>query len=509
MRHLAGLPEFGNIAAMTDFPFTLPAAALPWDGAPLSGRLGVVHPGDERPFASVAVASARDVDAVVARARAAFDAGPWPRLTPNERGVILRRAADLIEGARGELGALQAAETGIPIAQFMGMHVSRTAENFRFFSDVVNTAAGESYEQTGRYLSVVTRQAAGVAVILSPWNAPLILASMKAAAALALGNAVILKPSEYAPLSVLRMAELLHQAGVPEDILQVVCGAGEPTGAALVDHSGVDVIGFIGGTATGKRIMAAASATLKKVGLELGGKSANIILASADLDRAVDGSLMGIYLGNGEQCLAGSRIFVEEAVADAFIAAFVARTKALKIGDPMDPATEIGPLAFRAHYDRVMGFAAQIAGDAGYRLLAGGGRAPGFATGLYFAPTVVEAANNALPLCQQEIFGPFAMIQRVRDLDDALARANDSDYGLVSYIWSNDLNAVMKAQRTLKAGTIWVNTPMARDVRAPFGGMKQSGLGRDGIKGSVDLFTEEKTVMIPQEPFPLPQLGRG
>ncbi len=489
--------------------YTLPAAAMPWDGAPLVDRLGVLHPANEKPFASVPLASADDIGAMVARARAAFDLGPWPRLTPSERGTILRRAADLIEGAREELAALQAMETGIPISQFMGMHVSRTAENFRFFSDVVNTAAGETYEQTGRYLSIVTRQPAGVAAILSPWNAPLILASMKAAAALALGNVVILKPSEYAPLSVLRLAELLYQAGVPDDVLQVACGPGQPTGAALVEHAGVDVIGFIGGTATGKRIMAAASATLKKVGLELGGKSANIILASADLDRAVDGSLMGIFMGNGEQCLAGSRILVEASVADPFIDAFVARTKALKVGDPMDPTTEIGPLAFRAHYDRVMSFAAQIEANPAYTLLAGGGRPPGFDEGLYFAPTVVEAAHNALPLCQQEIFGPFAMIQRVRNLDDALARANDSDFGLVSYIWSNDLGAVMKAQGALKAGTVWVNTPMARDVRAPFGGIKQSGIGRDGIKGSVDLFTEEKTVMIPQAPFDLPKLGMG
>jgi acyl-CoA reductase-like NAD-dependent aldehyde dehydrogenase len=277
----------------------------------------------------------------------------------------------------------------------------------------------------------------------------------------------------------------------------------------LVAHPGIDAVGFIGGTATGRRIMADAANGLKKVGLELGGKSANIILASADLDCAVDGSLLGFLAGNGEQCLAGARILVEDSIADRFCDAFVARVEQVRVGDPFASDTELGPLAFKAHYDRVMAFAREAQEDDNYKVLTGAKPVEGFDRGYFFAPTVVEAKNNASRLCQEEIFGPFVTIQRVSDLDDALERANDSQYGLVSYIWSDDLPSVMKARRELKAGTVWVNTPMARDLRAPFGGFKQSGIGRDGLPGSIELFTEEKTTMIPQEPLALPNLGLG
>ena len=487
----------------------LPAAARGWHSQGDQSGLVLVNPATEAPFATVPAADRAAIDRAVRVARQAFDAGPWRRMTPAERSRILVRISEAVLQHADELAMLQSLETGLVLSQSRGMHVSRTAENFRFFAEVNSGLAGESYEQTGRYLSIVTREPVGVAALISPWNAPLVLASMKMAAALALGNCVIVKPSEYAPLATLRLGEIANAAGLPEGTLQIVCGTGGEAGQALVEHPGVDVVGFIGGTDTGRRIMATAAGTLKKVGLELGGKSANIVLASANLESAIDGSLLAIFAGNGEQCLAGSRILVEESVADRFIDAFVARTAALKVGDPFAADTEIGPLAFKAHYDRVLGFAGQVAGDPGYRLLTGGAAAPGFDRGYYFQPTVVEAASNELPLCQNEIFGPFAVIQRVRDLDDALARANQSEFGLVSYVWSDDLPAVMRARRELRAGTVWVNTAMTRDLRAPFGGFKQSGLGRDGLPGSIELFTEEKTTMIPQEPLALPRIGLG
>lgn len=472
--------------------------------APNAQRL--VYAASEEAYADVPHASAADVSSAVLRARAAFEKGPWRRMAAAERGAVLTRAADTILAYGEELAVLHTLETGVPISQARGMHVPRCADNIRFFGELVNSLAGESYEQTGRYLSIVTREPIGVGLLISPWNAPLVLTSMKLGACIALGNSMIVKPSEYAPLSVLRLVELLHQSGVPRDVVQVLTGPGASTGQALVEHPGIDAVGFVGGTATGRQIMATAAGTLKKVGLELGGKSANIVLASADFDRALDGSLLGIFASNGQQCLAGSRILVEAAIADRFIEAFVARVNNLKIGDPFADDTEIGPLAFAAHYDRVMAFA-ETARGSDYQVLAGGTRAIGFERGYYFAPTVVETADNSSALCQQEIFGPFVMIQRVADLDDALAKANDSAFGLVSYIWSDDLPSVMRARRELRAGTVWVNTPMARDLRAPFGGYKQSGIGRDGLPGSVELFTEEKTTMIPQEPLALPRLG--
>ena len=319
---------------------------------------------------------------------------------------------------------------------------------------------------------------------------------------------MIVKPSEYAPLAVLRLIELVHEAGVPAGVVQVVCGPGNGAGQALVKHPEIDVVGFIGGTETGKRIMADAAQSLKKVGLELGGKSANIILASADLGRAIDGSLLGIFAGNGEQCLAGSRIMVEDSVADEFIAKFSARVRSMIVGDPFDETTEIGPMAFAAHFHRLLDFAAKARNDAAYTVLAGATAAPGFDKGYFFSPTAVEAKDNMTDLCQQELFGPFVTIQRIRNLGDGIRRANESDFGLAAYVWTDDVPSMMQARRELRAGTIWVNTPMTRDLRSPFGGYKQSGIGRDGLPGSIELFTEEKTTLVPQDPLTLPKLGQ-
>ena len=483
-------------------------AGLAWaSGEPREGNSRLIYAASEEPLVDVPDASEADVEAAVARAREAFASGPWRQMLPAQRTAVLARIADAVLAHADELAVLHTLETGIPIAQSRHMHVPRAAENFHFFGEVTASLAGESYEQTGRYLTIVTREPIGLGLVIAPWNAPLVLGSMKLAAGLALGNSMIVKPSEYAPLSLLRLSEIMREAGLPEGVAEVVTGPGATTGAALVAHPGIDAVGFIGGTVTGRRIMADAAATLKKVGLELGGKSANIVLASADLERAVDGSLLGFLAGNGEQCLAGTRILVEEAVADRFIEAFVARVKQVRVGDPFASDTELGPLAYAAHYERVLAFAEEAREGKEYRVLTGAARAEGFKCGYFFAPTVVETQGNAGRLCREEIFGPFVTIQRVRDLDDALERANDSDYGLVSYIWSNDLPSVMKARRALQAGTVWVNTPMARDLRAPFGGYKQSGVGRDGLPGSVELFTEEKTTIIPQERFDIPKLG--
>lgn len=486
-------------------------AGLDWassQNAP-AGHSRLIYAATEEPLVDVPDAGEADVAAAVALARETFAHGPWRRMPAAERARLMAGFETAILARGDELATLQVLETGMPFSQVRSMHVTRTAENFRFFGELSTSLHGETYDQTGRYLSIVTREPVGVALLIAPWNAPLVLGSMKMAAAIALGNCVIVKPSEYAPLAILRLVEILEEAGLPKGVVQVICGTGAVAGSALVRHPGVDVVGFIGGTQTGRRIMADAAGTLKKVGLELGGKSANIILASADLERALDGTLLGFLAGNGEQCLAGTRIMLEESIADEFIAKLAARVNNVRIGDPFAPDTELGPLAFKTHYDRVMEFANTAHSGSEYRVLAGARAAPGFDRGYFFEPTVVEASDNASDLCQQEIFGPFVVVQRVRDLDDALARANASEFGLVSYIWSNDLPSVMRARRELQAGTVWVNTPMARDLRAPFGGYKQSGIGRDGLPGSVELFTEEKTTMIPQEPLDLPRLGMG
>lgn len=500
--HAIRIPSPAIEAKVTlPFPATLPHGQQKEHGQTL------VFAATEEPFAFVPHHTAADADTMVQTAREAFANGPWRKMTAAERSAILRNVTKTILEHSEELALLQTLETSIPLSQSRGMHIARAAENFTFFADIITGLAGEAYEQTGRYLSIVTREPVGTALLIAPWNAPLVLSTMKLAAAIALGNCAIVKPSEYAPLAVLRMAELIEQAGVPKGVVQIVCGTGQGIGSALVKHPGIDVVGFIGGTETGKRIMSDAAGTLKKVGLELGGKSGNIVHKSADLVRAIDGSLMGIFAGNGEQCLAGSRILVDDAIADEFIDKFTTRTKALKIGDPFDETTELGPMAFKAHYEKLMTFAKSAQTDSEYNVLTGAERATGFDKGYFFAPTLIMTDNNMTDLCQQELFGPFVVIQRVNNLDEAIAKANQSDFGLAAYIWADDLPCVMRARRELQAGTIWVNTPMARDLRAPFGGYKQSGIGRDGIPGSIELFTEEKSTLIPQEPLALPKLG--
>ena len=473
---------------------------------PFEAPLAHVCPATEEALYDVAECTPGHVDAAVAAARAVADETGWARLSHAERKPVLRRLIDVIARHTDELAAIQALEVGLPISGINAMHMPRTLENFDFFIEVAGTLGGEAYTQTGRYTSVVTREPAGVVALLSPWNAPLVLSSMKLAAALALGNACVIKASEYSPYSLRRFVEVLHEADLPPGLINLVNGRGHVTGKALVEHPGVDVIGFVGGTETGKAIMASAAGTIKKVGLELGGKSANIVLDSADLERAVDGSLLAILAGNGEQCLAGSRILVQAGIADRFIARFVERLKGIRIGDPFAASTELGPIAFARHRDKVLGYV-DVATAEGGELLTGGRAASGFDRGLFVEPTAVRVTSNASRVCQEEIFGPFVTIQVVADTDEAVQIANESTFGLVSYVWSDHLPSVMSVSRRIRAGTVWVNTPLTRDLRAPFGGYKMSGVGRDGLHASVELMTEEKTTMLPNEPVAMPKLG--
>lgn len=470
------------------------------DGAAVRTVAGVetplLYPATGERYGTLVADDAATVGRAVAAARRAFLEGPWPLMTVDARNAILRTVAQRIRAEAAQLAALQVMETGVPFAQALNNHIPRTVENFEFFGDVAATMAGQSFTQSGRFLTVTVREPVGVAAIFAPWNAPYILSSMKLAAALATGNCVVLKPSEYTPMSVLRLAEICHEAGVPPGVVNVINGAGPETGRALAEHRHVDAIGFIGGTATGQAIMRAAAGRIARVGLELGGKSANIVCDTADLDAAVDGSLLSIFSGSGQQCLAGSRILVQRGIADAFLAAFTARAAAIRIGDPTDPATEMGPLAFARHRAHVLGMIEAARRD-GAQLLTGGGAVPGLEAGCFVQPTVLLADSNSLPICQDEVFGPVAAVQIFDTVDQAIAIANDSDFGLVGYVWSEHLPTVMQVCQGVRTGTMWVNTPLVRDVRAPFGGYKQSGLGRDGRDGCIDLFTEEKTIMLP------------
>lgn len=459
--------------------------------------LPVIDPASEDTIALLREADADEVGQAVAAARAAFDHGPWPRMDVNERKDLLFAVRDALRARADELVALEVAASGIPIAHCRGQ-IQRAARNYEFFAEVASTLAGETYSQARGYLTFVTREPRGVAALVAPWNAPVALASMRIASCIAFGNTCVLKPSEYTPLAVRRMVELLHEAGLPPGVVNLVNGRGSVTGEALVAHPGIDMVGFTGGTATGRAIMAAAGRNLKPCILELGGKSANIIHESADLDRALDGALAGIFSNNGQQCLAGSRILLQRSIADGFLERFVDRARRLRIGPPADPATEIGPLAFAAHFERVLSYV-DVARAEGARLLTGGRRAPGFARGYYMEPTAVLAGGNDARVCREEIFGPFATLLVYDTLDEAIAIANDSPFGLVCYVWTRDLDAAMRVSREVRAGTVWVNTPMMRELRAPFGGYKQSGIGRELGTFGFEAYRQVKHVHVNPE----------
>ena len=472
-----------------------------WTDGAGAHRIPVVSPMTEEVIAELAETDADEIDRAVTAARATFANGPWRAATVAERQRVLRCIAEAIRSNADELALRECANTGIPLRQIRGRHVLRAAMNFDFFADYIGQASGLAYEQEAPFLTVIRHEPVGVAALIAPWNAPLALATMEMAGAIAFGNCCILKPSELTPLEFVPLIDLMHAAGLPAGVVTLVNGRGRVTGRALVEHPGVDVIAFIGGTETGRSIAQAAGRNLKKYVAELGGKSANIVTARCDLDRALDAALVGIFSNNGQQCLAGSRILVERSISDEFIARFVERAGHIRVGDPHDPDTEIGPVISRGQYERVLRFAADA------DLLCGGMRAPDFDKGYYITPTVAVAHDNKSPLCQEEIFGPFATFLTFDDIDEAIDIANDSQFGLVAYLWSDELPLVTRVADRLQAGTLWVNTPVARDLRAPFGGFKNSGVGRTGGHSSRALFTEEKVLTFPLASFPINAMG--
>jgi acyl-CoA reductase-like NAD-dependent aldehyde dehydrogenase len=466
-------------------------------------RLPIVDPASEAVTGELHEADAAEVDAAVRAARGAFPA--WADMATDRRNDILLAIDAKLRAHGDELAELEARTSGLPITGVRPL-IDRAAENFRRFAEVASTMAGETFSQNAQYLTYTTREPKGVAALIAPWNAPLALGSMRLATCIAFGNTCVLKPSEYTPESTVRMVELMHEAGLPAGVVNVVNGRGSVTGEALTTHDEVDMIGFTGGTGTGKRIMAAAGARLKPAIMELGGKSAAIVAPDADLERALDGTLLAIYASNGQQCLGGSRILVHRSIADRFIAEFVARARAIRIGDPLDRATEMGPLAFAAHRRHVTDYL-EVAKADGAQILCGGGMPAGLSKGWYLEPIVAMAPSNAARICQEEIFGPFATFLVYDELDEAIAIANGSDFGLVAYVWTRDLATAMTCSRRIRAGTVWVNTPMMRELRAPFGGYRESGIGRDGARHSADFFTEAKTTSIPLEDTAIRRLG--
>ncbi|OUW61802.1 MAG: aldehyde dehydrogenase [bacterium TMED198] len=465
----------------------------------------VFYPGNGKQVSVLVEDTADDVEKAVASARKTFDTTSWAKLSVEKRIEILESCRQVILDNIDELALLECLGTGLILREIKGFHIQRAAYNFRFFAQYISQAHGERYDNTDGYLTLVNREPAGVVGLIAPWNAPMALATMKIAAAIAFGNCAILKPSEQTPFSLIKLANLLKDV-LPEGVLNLVNGRGPVTGSSLVSNPGVDRISFTGGTVTGRQVMMDAGKQLTPCTMELGGKSANIVFASADYQRALDGALIGIFSNNGQQCLAGSRILVEEKIFDQFVEEFVQRTKKIVVGDPLNNETEIGPIASKQHMERILSFAEGVQKD-GDKLLVGGKRLSEQKDGYFIEPTAVLASSNNSRVCQEEIFGPFASFISFKSEEEAVSIANDTEFGLVSYVWSDHMPTILNVSESMRSGVVWVNTPMMRELRAPFGGYHNSGVGREGGYSCEQFYTEEKTISIPKTPLNLKKFG--
>ncbi|MEB3022143.1 aldehyde dehydrogenase [[Mycobacterium] crassicus] len=453
-----------------------------------------VDPWTREPWAQVALGGKADADRAVAAARKAFDEGPWPRMGFNERGAILHRLADLMEEHADELGLADTRDMGKPITQSRGNDVPRSALNFRFFADHARMSTAEVLPMDSGHHTYNTFAPAGVAAAISPWNFPLMQATWKVAPALAWGNTVVLKPAEDTPTSATMLGRLAKEAGMPAGVLNVVHGYGpDSAGQALTDNPAVDRITFTGDSGTGRIIMRAAAANLTPVSMELGGKGANVVFADADLDNAVDWSIRAIYTNTGQVCLAGSRLYVQRPIYDEFLSRFVAAAEAMVIGDPKEEATQIGPLVSEEHYRKVKSYVDLVPSEG--KMITGG-----LGDGWVVKPTaVVDIAPDAR-LCREEIFGPVVVITPFDTEREAVELANDTRYGLNSMLFTDNLHRAHRVAGLLKGGSVWVNCFFIRDLRAPFGGSGDSGVGREGGNFSREFFTEPKAVIMQLAP---------
>ena len=465
---------------------------------------GVADPVSNRVYAQVAAGGAEDVDRAVEAAATAFEAGPWPGMPARARAKVLGKIADAIESRADEVAGLETFDTGLPITQAKGQ-AARAAENFRFFADVIVAQHEDAFSSAGQ-LGYVLRKPVGVAGLITPWNTPFMLETWKLAPALASGCTVVLKPAEWTPLSASLLPGIMTEAGVPDGVFNIVHGIGEDAGAALVAHPRVPLISFTGETATGQIIMRSAADHLKRLSMELGGKSPCVIFADADLGMAADSALFGVFSLNGERCTAGSRILAERAVYDSLVATLAARAARITVGPPSDPATEIGALVHPEHYERVLSYV-RLGVREGARLVAGGTRPAGLPGGNYLAPTVFADVTPDMRIFQEEIFGPVVCVTPFDSEEEAIALANNTRYGLAAYIWTSDLRRAHRVAASVEAGMTWVNSHNVRDLRTPFGGVKASGLGREGGQHSIDFYTQSRIVHVAMGDTHVPRFG--
>jgi len=470
-----------------------------WVESKSPNRIPVVDPATGREIAQIADANAEDVDRAVAAARAAFETGPWPQMLPNHREALMWKLSDLIEKHSDELAELESINNGKTKFMASIIDVPGTRDYFRYMAGWATKIEGSTFNTSiqgppgMKFHTYTTREPVGVVAQIVPWNFPLAMAAWKLGPALATGCTCILKPAEQTPLTALRLGELIVEAGFPPGVVNILTGLGETTGAALVNHAGVDKVAFTGSTQIGKLINKAATDTLKRVSLELGGKSPVIVLPDADVDQVIGGAANAVFFNSGQVCTAGSRLFAHRKVFDQIVEGVSAAAAAIRLGPGLDPKTEMGPLVSHKQQQRVLGYI-ESGRNQGAQVMAGGA-APKSA-GYYVAPTVLANVRPDMQVVREEIFGPVLVAQRFDDIDEIAGLANDTPYGLAASIWSRDISAVHRLVPKLRAGTVWVNCHNFIDPAMPFGGFKQSGFGREHGGAVLDSYTELKSVCI-------------
>ncbi|HJY83699.1 MAG TPA: aldehyde dehydrogenase family protein [Candidatus Binatia bacterium] len=466
-----------------------------WVDAASGKTFVTVNPATAEPLATVAEGDAADIERAVQAARKAFDEGPWPHEKPAERTKVLLRIADLIEKHKDELAQLETLDNGKTLFESRNVDIPGAIDTFRYYAGWPTKIYGETNPSDPSFFNYTLREPVGVCGQIIPWNFPLMMAAWKLGPALACGNTVILKPAEQTPLTALRLGELLLEAGVPEGVVNIVPGFGPTAGGALANHPAVDKVAFTGSTEVGKEILKASAGNLKRVSLELGGKSPNIVFVDADQNAAVAGAFMGIFFNQGQVCCAGSRLFVEQKVYDQFTETLANSAAALKQGPGLDKDSRIGPLVSQEQFERVLGYI-DIGKKEGAQIKVGGEQNKELGKGYFVKPTVLTNVNNSMRVAQEEIFGPVVAAIPFKDEEDVVRQANQTVYGLSAGVWTRDVSKAHRISRALRAGTVWVNCYNQLDPISPFGGYKQSGFGRELGLHSLELYTQIKSVWL-------------
>jgi betaine-aldehyde dehydrogenase len=468
-----------------------------WVDAESGKTFTTPNPATGQTLAEVAEGDKADIDKAVAAARRASE-GKWSKMSARDRGRLIYRLAQLIESHSAELAAVETADNGKPIKETLYVDIPQVVENFEYFAGWATKIEGETIPVPGQMFNYTLREPVGVCGQIIPWNFPLLMAAWKLAPALAAGNTIVLKPAEQTPVGAMELAKLIEEAGFPQGVVNIVPGYGETAGAALASHPGIDKVAFTGSTEVGKIIAKSAADNLTKVSLELGGKAPNIVFADADIEQAVSGAMMGIFFNQGQVCCAGSRLFLDARVKDEFLDRFKERAGRVKVGDPMDKETQMGPQVSEEQLNRIKGYV-DIATAEGAQVLTGGcppSLEGDFQKGFFFQPTIFGEVTNTMRVAQEEIFGPVVSIITFEGEEDLIRQANEVVYGLSAGIWTKDITRAHRFAKAIKAGTVWINTYNMFNAASPFGGYKQSGYGREMGKHALEMYTQVKSVWV-------------